>query len=161
VSSRIVRRSFSGVFSCAFYRKKCASTSACPLGRAKSGGGQEKEASTLQCQRCYRDRMLKSIDGSFWQVTYESVAGAGHLTCCAQSRVFCRWEISVFSHFPPFQRAPRACGRFTHAESLLQDPREKPANDLLPGGSTETRWISSVRGLGPVDTSLKCSQFVR
>ena len=35
------------------------------------------------------------------------------------------------------QRAPRKSGKFTQAESLLQDAREKPANDVLPGGSNE------------------------
>ena len=37
----------------------------------------------------------------------------------------------------PLKTAPRKSGEFHQAASLLQDTREKPANDLLPGGSTE------------------------
>ena len=39
----------------------------------------------------------------------------------------------------PLKTAPRKSGEFHQAESLLQDTREKLANDLLPGGSTEVQ----------------------
>ena len=40
------------------------------------------------------------------------------------------------SFFPKSSEKKR---KFTQAESLLQDTREKLANDLLPGGSTEVQ----------------------
>ena len=56
---------------------------------------------------------------------------------------FLRWIIFLKertnARARPRQGGPRKNGKFTQAESLLQDTREKPANDLLPGGSTEMR----------------------
>jgi hypothetical protein len=66
-------------------------SSACLPRRTKSGGAQEKEASTEHYRSCYQLRMLKNIDVSILasDVGKLDFAGAGHLLrCCAQSRVF-------------------------------------------------------------------------
>ena len=49
-----------------------------------------EEASTEHYRRCYQHRILKNIHGSILviDVGKRDFAGAGHLRCCAQSRVF-------------------------------------------------------------------------
>ena len=61
-----------------------------PPQKGEIGRAQEKEASTEHYRSCYQLRMLKNIDGSILAIDVgkRDFAGAGHLRCCAQSRVF-------------------------------------------------------------------------